>query len=136
MEYETIYDGEALIAKILWSGTFPPNLHFYTADKDNVQVSTWNYDKGKHLKAHSHKLYVRQTDRTCEVIFVKTGSIKSYFYSETNELVRSCILKSGDIVIILSGGHAYDILENQTQVLEVKNGPYPGIELDKKVIEN
>ena len=36
---------------------------------------------------------------------------------------------------MLRGAHGYDILENGTQVLEVKNGPYVGAELDRKRIE-
>jgi len=41
---------------------------------------------------------------------------------------------AGDVVILLRGGHGYDIIEDGTQVLEVKNGPYLGAEADRRRI--
>ena len=38
----------------------------------------------------------------------------------------------GDILILLTGGHGYEILTEGTQVLEVKNGPYVGAEADRR----
>ena len=40
----------------------------------------------------------------------------------------------GDVVILLRGGHGYDIIEDGTQVLEIKNGPYLGAEVDRRRI--
>jgi hypothetical protein len=42
------------------------------------------------------------------------------------------IVDEGDILILLQGGHGYEILEDGTQVLEVKNGPYIGADLDRR----
>lgn len=125
-----------VLAKILMPSNFPPNLTFYTSDSDFVQVATWNYNKGKHLKAHAHKLYARESNRTNEVIYIKSGSIRAYFYDETDKVINTYTLNEGTIIIIFAGGHAYDILDDNTQVLEVKNGPYPGIDADKKSIES
>ena len=132
---EIIQDGTLMIAKIIKSGDWPENLQFYSKDEDFLQVATWNYDTGKHLKAHGHKICERVSNRTNEVLFVKNGKIKSYFYNEEDQLIDEKEIMSGDIVIIYAGGHAYDILEDKTQVLEIKNGPYPGLEADKKCIE-
>jgi hypothetical protein len=33
---------------------------------------------------------------------------------------------------LLRGGHGYEILEDGTQVLEVKNGPYLGPDVDRR----
>lgn len=135
MEGELVKDGKIIIAKIYRNTNWPENLNFYTSDADFVQVSTWNYNQGKHLKAHGHKIAERKSNRTEEVIFVKLGKLKVAFYSESNELIYENIMKTGDFAIIFAGGHAYDILENKTQVLEIKNGPYLGLEVDKKIIE-
>jgi hypothetical protein len=35
-------------------------------------------------------------------------------------------------MVMLKGGHGYDILENNTQVLEVKNGPFTSVEKDRE----
>ena len=135
MKIETIKDGNALLVKILRKGEWPDGLTFYTDDGDFVQVSTWNYNTGKHLKAHSHKLYPRSSDRTQEVVMVKRGAMKASFYNEKGDMIKEDILNEGDIAIIYSGGHAYDILKDKTLIFEVKNGPYPGLENDKKLLE-
>ena len=40
----------------------------------------------------------------------------------------------GDVIILLRGGHGYDILDDDTEVLEIKNGPYVGSDLDRRRI--
>ncbi len=132
---EYIKDGETIIAQIIRNAEWPENLHFYTTDVDCLQVATWRYPKGKHLKAHAHKFCERTIPRTNEFISVKKGRLQAYFYSENDVHIAERELQEGDMVLIYAGGHAYDILEENTEVLEVKNGPYPGIEKDKKVIE-
>ena len=136
MNEEIIECNGIIYAKIYRDSLWPENLNFYTQDKDFVQVSTWNYDKGKHLKAHKHKIAERISNKTQEVIFIKSGSLIAFFYSEDNNLICNKIIKTGDFVIIFTGGHSYDILEDNTQVFEVKNGPYPGLDIDKELIEN
>jgi len=135
MKIDTIKDGDIIIANIIRSGEWPEGLKFYTDDKDFVQVSTWNYNAGKHLKAHSHKVCVRNSNRTQEVVMVKNGKMKADFYNREGKLIKEDCLNKGDIAIIYAGGHAYDILEDKTLIFEVKNGPYPGIEKDKELIE-
>jgi len=135
MKEEIIKDGENLIAKICRNSDWPEHLNFYTADTDFVQVSTWNYNKDKHLKAHGHKIAERKSNRTQEVIFVKSGKLKVVFYSEDDKQLYNGIMEPGDFAIIFAGGHANDILKDKTQILEIKNGPYLGLEVDKKVIE-
>ena len=135
MNEEIISVNEIIYARIYKNSQWPENLTFYTKDEDFIQVSTWNYDNGKHLKAHKHKIAERVSNRTQEVIFVKTGKLRAYFYGDDNKLICNKILESGDFVIIFAGGHSYDILEDTTQIFEIKNGPYLGIEIDKELIE-
>lgn len=135
MQQEEIREGNLLIAKIIRSSKWPEGLEFYSSHSEFLQVATWNYNAGKHLKAHGHKIYKRISNRTNELIFIKSGRVKAYFYNEKDRLITQSTLNQGDIAVIYAGGHSYDILEDSTQILEVKNGPYPGIEKDKKVIE-
>jgi len=121
MNEETIEYNGVVYAKIYKNSIWPDNLNFYTQDKDFVQVSTWNYDNGKHLKAHKHKVADRVSNRTQEVIFVKSGKMNASFYSEGNKLICNKIIEAGDFIIIFSGGHAYDILDDKTQIFEIKN---------------
>ena len=107
-------------------------LNFFSNDNEFVQAGTWGYNKNKTLLAHSHNIVKRETDITQEVIFVKKGKILAQIYNFSKQLVNEIEVSSGDIIILLYGGHGYKILEDNTQVLEIKNGPYPGAEKDRK----
>jgi hypothetical protein len=123
-EYALIIDGSKI----------PDGLKFYTSDDKFVQVASWKYEEGKTLDAHSHKICERTSNVTQEVVIVKKGSIKVKIFNNDEELIAEEIIKEGDILIQFQGGHEYEILEDDTEVFEVKNGPYPGLEKDKKVI--
>ena len=47
------------------------------------------------------------------------------------ELVDTVRVNQGEILVLLESGHGYKILEDDTTVLEVKNGPYFGAEKDR-----
>lgn len=106
-------------------------LKFYSQDDDYVQVGTWVYGAGKSLKAHTHNIVDRTSNRTQEVIFVKKGRLLSEIYDEDSNLVESIELSTGDCLVLLAGGHGYKVLDDDTQVLEIKNGPYAGAEIDR-----
>lgn len=129
-----ITDGNLQIAKIVRNGKWPENLFFHTDEKEFLQVATWNYNKGKHLAAHLHKKCKRTTNRINELLFIRKGKLRAYFYSLKGKLLNFYDLRRNDIVIIYSGGHAYDIMAKGTQVLEVKNGPFMGLKKEKKLL--
>ncbi len=134
MKKEVIKDKNKILVFILKSNDFAKGLNFYTEDKDFIQVATWNYDKGKKTIPHTHKSAKRIANKTQECIYLKKGKAILNIYNEKEKIIKKIILKSGDIAIILNGGHSLEVLDNKTQVLEVKNGPYLGREKDKKII--
>ena len=38
---------------------------------------------------------------------------------------------AGDFAVLLAGGHGYEIQEDDTRIIETKNGPFLGVDLDK-----
>ncbi|MAR94908.1 MAG: hypothetical protein CMD46_00865 [Gammaproteobacteria bacterium] len=124
-------NGIVLARYIPASSAWENGLSFFSDDKDYIQVGTWGYDKPKELLAHTHNEVHRDVAWTQEVIFVKKGSIKAEIYDLSNKKVKDIICNVGDIIVLLRGAHGYHILEDDTQVLEVKNGPYVGAELDR-----
>jgi len=110
-------------------------LSFYSENSDFIQVGIWGYDKGKNLLPHIHNRgMMREIDRTQEVIYVIQGMVKSFIFSEDGKLIEEIILEKGDMLILLNGGHGYEILADDTFVLEVKNGPFMGADKDRKRI--
>lgn len=129
MEYK---DGDLVLARhIRCDQAFDKSLQFFSEDADFIQVGTWSYDKGKELLAHAHNVVPRTFEWTQEVLFVWRGSIRAHLYDREKRKVADFIAGEGDILIMLAGGHGYDILEDGTRVLEVKNGPYVGAEADR-----
>ena len=126
-----IYDGDKLIAIIKKYSDWKIGLDFVTADETFIQVGTWNYDRGKKLDRHEHNTVERKSNITQECVFVVNGSMDVDFYSKERAFLTKVRLEKFDYAVIFSGGHAYEILEDNTQVLETKNGPFPGVEIDK-----
>lgn len=131
-----IMEGEILLAKVITTEDFQPGLMFHSNEADNIQVSTWIHNKSKWLKPHFHNPIQRSTVGTQEVIVVLSGSIHVDIYDTRNCLASELTLRSGEVLISLNGGHGYFILDNNTRVVEIKNGPYFGQSEDKSMIEN
>lgn len=129
---EKIYDGNILLAIIIRHNEWKKGLNFISQEEDFIQVGMWKYEKGKELLPHKHLEAKREVLITQEVLYIKKGRIKVDFYSNKDELLKSMELGEGDVLVCLRGGHGYQILEEDTEVLEVKNGPYIGLEQDRK----
>jgi GDP-L-fucose synthase len=129
---ERITDGKLTLAIVVRGTDWAPGLSFISADEDYQQVGFWYYEQGKELARHAHIDNPRQVLRTQEVIFMKQGRMRADVYTEKNVLIRSIELRTGDMMVMLRGGHGYHILEDSTQVLEIKNGPFTGTDNDRK----
>lgn len=128
-----IKDGEVVLARhVSADQVWGQGLSFFSKDEDFIQVGSWGYERDKALLAHIHNEVERQVLWTQEVIYVKSGRIMAHIYSTIEEKVADIEVKEGDVIILLRGGHGYTILDDGTQVLEVKNGPYVGAERDRR----
>lgn len=130
---EITHEGKVL-ARHVTAGSWSDGLAFFSKDDEYIQVGTWKYNKGKDLLAHIHNLVERKIDRTQEVVFIVNGSIEAKIYSLDGVLRETFVAHKGDFLILLNCGHGYKILQDDTQVLEIKNGPYFGAETDRKRI--
>lgn len=129
---EIIKNGEELLAIIYRHHEWSEGLNFITPPSLYIQAGTWVYPKGKILAAHIHKECARTTHKTQEVIYIKQGKVKAIIYDNHKNVITEVILETGDVGVLANGGHSYEILEHNTQVLEVKNGPFISVEMDKE----
>ncbi len=128
-----IREGELVLARHVPAiATWKDGLNFFSQDEDFIQVGIWGYGLGKELKAHIHNEVKREVLWTQEVLFVRAGKLKANIFNTKGIKVAELKVNKGDVIILLRGGHGYDILEDGTQVLEIKNGPYVGPNLDRK----
>jgi len=110
-------------------------LDFITPNDLFVQVGTWWYDTGKKLASHIHKDFDRPGGRTMESVYVRRGSMKVILYTEDRKRFDEYILNEGDMAVFAYGGHGYEILEDGTQIIENKNGPFVDVITDKDKFE-
>ena len=126
-----ILSNNKLIAIVHEFKDWDKGLHFLTSDEEFLQAGTWWYDKGHVLDKHYHNILPRESNITQECIVVLQGSVKVDLYGHKQEYLESFTLSSSEFAILISGGHGYQILENDTKILETKNGPFLGVHSDK-----
>lgn len=107
---------------------------WYGDEMAPIQVSTWKHEKGTVLKAHRHKVHPREIKITQECLIVFSGEIEVKVYGFRNRLVDIFYMHAGDFAIFYRGGHGYEITQEDTQAIEVKNGPFISVEKDKEYI--
>ncbi|MEJ5227785.1 hypothetical protein [Thermodesulfovibrio sp.] len=81
------------------------------------------------IPPHVHNPVVREVQLTQEVLFIKSGKVRVDFYDDDKNYLKSTILEAGDVILLAHGGHGFEMLE-ESEIIEVKQGPYAG-EMDK-----
>lgn len=103
---------------------------FFTPDEYSQQVAYMHHPVGKKIDAHIHNVVSRNVFYTQEVLLIKKGKIRADFYDAYQDYIQSYILEAGDMILLISGGHGFEVLE-EVEMIEIKQGPYSG-EQDKK----
>lgn len=124
MIQEITYNGEVL-ALILSAEFREPGIHFFTPDSFSQQLAYMKHPAGKTILPHRHNQVRREVFYTQEVLLIKQGKLRVDFYNEDQQYLESRILKAGDVILLIKGGHGFEILE-EVEMIEVKQGPYVG----------
>lgn len=126
---EEIRDGDTVISIILRRDYKAEGIQFLTPDSYSQQLGYMNRPEGYVIKPHVHNIVSREVHYTNEVLFIKSGKVRVDFYGTDQTYRESRVLERGDIILLISGGHGFEMLE-PTEMIEVKQGPYVG-EQDK-----
>lgn len=124
---ERIYDGDQLLVLIVRHTHSPTQTEFLTLPDFKQQVGFIVYPKGGEIARHVHRPLERHLVGTSEVLIVRSGRCEVDMYSEDHRLVATRELCAGDLLLMVSGGHGFRMLED-TVLLEVKQGPYVGVD--------
>lgn len=133
-QIEQIFDEYRMIAIIVYAEHQSDGINFLTPPNLSQQLATMKRPKGYKIPPHIHKPVPRQVQYTQETLFIKKGRIKINFYDENRQFLEERILKTGDVILLVSGGHDFLMLE-ETEMIEVKQGPYAGTD-DKEIFED
>lgn len=106
-----------------------PGIHFFTPNELSQQLAYMHHPVGKVIQPHVHNPVPREVQYTQEVLFIKKGKLRVDFYNAQQQYIESHILETGDVILLVTGGHGFEVLE-ELEMFEVKQGPYMG-EQDK-----
>ena len=107
---------------------------FFTPNDSTQQFGYMKHKKKYIIKPHLHKKRMTKIYYTTEVILILKGMLRVDFYSQTKKYLFSKVLKEKDIIMLVSGGHAFKAIKD-LEMLEIKQGPYNLIK-DKIKFEN
>ncbi len=128
---EITKDGKILARHII-PDDIKPGLISLTNDNEFLQIVAWgHYEKGKYLQDHWHNEFKRTAMRTYEAVYVVKGAIEARLFDLELNPVETLTVSQGEMLILLESAHGYTILEEDTTVLEIKNGPFMGVDKDK-----
>jgi hypothetical protein len=110
---DTVRHGTTELAVIIRAGYVRPGITFLTPNDYSQQLGYMNRPAGYRIAAHIHNAVPRAVVFTREVLFVKSGRMRADFYTDER---------------------AYFEMLEDTEVIEVKQGPYAG-DGDKTMLE-
>ncbi len=124
---EKIFWNEQPLAYIIRAALKPEKTTFLTPNDFKQQVGFIVYPKDAEIPRHIHRKLERNLIGTSEVLIVRQGGCVVDIYNDEKEIVASRELFVGDILLMIGGGHGFKMIED-TIFLEVKQGPYPGVD--------
>jgi hypothetical protein len=124
---EYIYDKSRTLAIIIRASFKCDGIKFFTPNEYSQQLAYMNHPKGYQIKPHIHKSVPRNVEYTKEVLIIKSGILKVDFFDDDKNYLESKVLNPGDVILLAFGGHGFEMLES-TEIIEVKQGPYAGVE--------
>ena len=122
---ETLKVGDQLLAVIVSRDFDKPGIHFFTPNDLSQQLAYMRHPAGKVIDPHVHNPVDRSVQYTQEVLFIKRGRLRVDFYDNDQTYIESRILQAGDVILLATGGHGFQVLD-EVEMIEVKQGPYAG----------
>ena len=124
---EQIINSQTILAIIIRSNYKKEGISFFTPNDFSQQLGYMSRPKGYVIEPHVHRLVERKVTITQEVLYIKSGSMKVDFYDDCQHYLETRILSKGDVILLASGGHGFEMLD-ETEIIEIKQGPYAGDE--------
>lgn len=102
-----------------------------TSPNEPLQLLVHKRPAGKYTPAHFHTPKKRVTEKLQECLVVMKGRIKIDLYGPDKKKFKHLYLSVGAVIILMNGGHSVHLLQD-SEIIEIKNGPF--VE-DKVLIE-
>ena len=120
---QKIGDDSGLLAIIIRADFQADGIVFATPNELPQQLGYMKRPAGYEIAPHVHVLKRYEVEFSSETLFIRKGKVRIDFYSEDKQYLSSEILTAGDVVLLSRGGHGFEMLE-ESEIIEVKQGPY------------
>lgn len=128
---ERIEYGGEIIAIVIKGSLEMEGINFFSPPEFSQQLGLISRKKDYIIKRHMHKIVSREISQTQEVLYLLSGKIQITLFGKDKKEIKTVDLAEGDTVLLASGGHGIKFLED-SKILEVKQGPYSGVDGDKE----
>ena len=126
---QQIIHNEKLLSIIIRRNFEKQGIEFFTPNDFSQQLAYMKRPKDYVIPPHVHNPVLREVQLTQEVLYIKSGKVRVDFYDDDKNYLESTIVEEGDVILLAHGGHGFEMLE-ESEIIEVKQGPYAG-EMDK-----
>lgn len=106
-------------------------VEFFSKNEYSQQIGYMRHREGYQIHAHTHLPVARTVKHTQEALFIRYGKVQVDLFDEEGNGVQSRKLEAGDVILLVSGGHGFTMLSD-SEMIEIKQGPYTGN--DKKYL--
>jgi len=124
---EQVHNDKEILAIIIRHEYKKDGIEFFTTDNFSQQLGYMKRPKDYIIAPHRHNLVERKVTLTQEVLFIKSGKVRVDFFNDNQDYLQSKILNKGDVILLAAGGHGFHMIE-ESEIIEVKQGPYCGEE--------
>lgn len=122
---EKVEIADSILAIIIRNSYRNSGLQFFTPENFSQQLAYMSHPEGKVIEPHVHNPVSRNVVYTQEVLVLRKGRLRVDFYDDNQNYLESRTLEKGDVILLASGGHGFEVLE-EIEMIEVKQGPYAG----------
>lgn len=126
---EQIIHEDRILSIIIRHNFSKDGIEFFTPNGFSQQLAYMKRPKDYQIPPHVHNRVPREVLYTKEVLFIKSGKVRVDFYDDDRNYLKSTILMQGDVILLAFGGHGFFMIE-ESEIIEVKQGPYAG-DMDK-----
>jgi len=126
MVNEIILENQLLAIHIPSNQTFKKSI-FFVDEQQPLQVGVFVHPEKKKIELHKHNIFKRSINKTQEVIICRSGVISCKLYPDSRNEFTTILLQAGDILFLMDGWHEF-LVVTDCEFIEIKNGPYLGIE--------
>ena len=123
---ETIRHEGKTIAIVFRDNLAVNGIRFFTDQNNPFQVGAHRRPKGTVITPHLHAMEKPLTITSIqEILFIKKGKVRLTMYTGQGVGIARKILTTGDSVLLMDLAHGVELMED-SEIFEVKQGPYPG----------